>query len=121
MKTEILSNGMQRVWGRNLHQSKIGLDFTNWKKNCHSTSNSEWKLRWNLNVLNFQGMGGIIRVSGLSYSLCSMRLLRETEWMYTWGEQWILDRKGTKVIPKGTPVIIFDETNFKTKPWKDLL
>jgi hypothetical protein len=30
-------------------------------------------------------------------------------------------RKGTKVIAKGTPVIIFGEPNFKTKPWKDLL
>jgi hypothetical protein len=50
-----------------------------------------------------------------------MRLLEEdAEWMYTWGEQWILDEKGTKVIAKGTPVIIFGEPNFKTKPWKDL-
>ena len=37
------------------------------------------------------------------------------------GEQWILDEKGTKILAKGTPVIIFGEPNFKTKPWKELL
>lgn len=41
--------------------------------------------------------------------------------MYNWGEQWILDEKGIKILAKGTPVIIFGEPNFKTKPWKELL
>ena len=37
------------------------------------------------------------------------------------GEQWILDEKGTKILAKGTPVIIFGEPDFKSKPWKELL
>ena len=37
------------------------------------------------------------------------------------GEQWILDEKGTKILLKGTPVIIFGEPDFKSKPWKELL
>ena len=37
------------------------------------------------------------------------------------GEQWILDEKGTKILAKGTPVIIFGEPDFNSKPWKELL
>ena len=125
----LYENGNLIKWGptsmgKKSSPTKIGLGFTNWKKKIAiSTSNSEWKLRWNFNVFNFQGIGWHqYDLPGHHASHSCMRLLEEdAEWMYTWGEQWILDEKGTKVIAKGTPVIIFGEPNFKTKPWKELL
>ena len=110
--------------GKKSSPTKIGLGFTNWKKKIAiSTSNSEWKLRWNFNVFNFQGIGWHqYDLPGYHASHSCMRLLEEdAEWMYTWGEQWILDEKGTKILAKGTPVIIFGEPDFKSKPWKELL
>ena len=125
----LYENGNLIKWGptsmgKKSSPTKIGLGFTNWKKKIAiSTSNSEWKLRWNFNVFNFQGIGWHqYDLPGYHASHSCMRLLEEDVlWMYTWGEQWILDEKGTKVIAKGTPVIIFGEPDFKSKPWKDLL
>ncbi len=110
--------------GKKSSPTRIGLGFTNWKKKLAiSTSNSEWKLRWNFNVFNFQGIGWHqYDLPGYHASHSCMRLLEEdAEWMYTWGEQWILGEKGTKILAKGTPVIIFGESNFMSKPWKELL
>lgn len=110
--------------GKKSSPTRIGLGFTNWKKKLAiSTSNSEWKLRWNFNVFNFQGIGWHqYDLPGYHASHSCMRLLeKDAEWMYAWGEQWILDEKGTKILAKGTPVIIFGEPNFKTKPWRELL
>ena len=110
--------------GKEKTPTKIGLGFTNWKKKIAiSTSNSEWKLRWNFNVFNYLGIGWHqYDLPGHHASHSCIRLLEEDAfWMYSWADQWILDEKGTKVIAKGTPVIIFGEPNFKTKPWKELL
>jgi hypothetical protein len=41
--------------------------------------------------------------------------------MYSWADQWILNKEGTQVLAKGTPVIIFGEPNFSNKPWLRLL
>lgn len=125
----LYENGNLIKWGptsmgKKSSPTRIGLGFTNWKKKLAiSTSNSEWKLRWNFNVFNFQGIGWHqYDLPGYHASHSCMRLLEEdAEWMYNWGEQWILDEKGIKILSKGTPVIIFGEPNFKTKPWKELL
>lgn len=110
--------------GKKSSPTRIGLGFTNWKKKVAiSTLNSEWKLRWNFNVFNFQGIGWHqYDLPGYHASHSCMRLLEEDAfWMYSWAEQWILGNKGTEILAKGTPVIIFGEPNFKNKPWKELL
>lgn len=59
----LYENGNLIKWGptsmgKKSSPTKIGLGFTNWKKKIAiSTSNSEWKLRWNFNVFNFHGIG----------------------------------------------------------------
>ena len=125
----LYENGNLIKWGptsmgKKSSPTKTGLGFTNWKKKIAiSTSNSEWKLRWNFNVFNFHGIGWHqYDLPGYHASHSCMRLLEEDAlWMYSWGEQWVLDEKGTKILAKGTPVIIFGEPDFKSKPWKELL
>lgn len=125
----LYENGKLVKWGptsmgKKSSPTRLGLGFTNWKKKVAiSSSNSEWKLRWNFNVFNFQGIGWHqYDLPGFHASHSCMRLLEEdAQWMYSWGEQWILGDNGTKVLAKGIPVIIFGETNFKDKPWKELL
>jgi lipoprotein-anchoring transpeptidase ErfK/SrfK len=110
--------------GKKKTPTKMGLGFTNWKKKLAiSTSNSEWKLRWNVNIFNFQGIGWHqYDLPGYHASHSCIRLLEEDAfWMYSWAEQWVLDEKGTRILAKGTPVIIFGEPDFKSKPWKELL
>lgn len=110
--------------GKKNSPTKIGLGFTNWKKKiATSTSNSEWKLRWNFNVFNYLGIGWHqYDLPGFHASHSCMRLLEEDAfWMYSWADQWILSKDGTQILAKGTPVIIFGEPNFKNKPWLELL
>lgn len=125
----LYENGNLVKWGptsmgKKSSPTRIGLGFTNWKKKVAiSTSNSEWKLRWNFNVFNFQGIGWHqYDLPGHHASHSCMRLLEEDAfWMYSWAEQWILGDNGTKILAKGTPVIIFGEPDFKNQPWKNLL
>jgi hypothetical protein len=110
--------------GKKKTPTKIGLGFTNWKKKIAiSTSNSEWKLRWNFNVFNYLGIGWHqYDLPGYHASHSCIRLLEEDAfWMYSWADQWILNKEGTQVLAKGTPVIIFGEPNFSNKPWLRLL
>lgn len=110
--------------GKEKTPTKIGLGFTNWKKKIAiSTSNSEWKLRWNFNVFNYLGIGWHqYDLPGHHASHSCIRLLEEDAfWMYSWADQWILNKEGTQILAKGTPVIIFGEPNFKNKPWLRLL
>lgn len=110
--------------GKKITPTKIGLGFTNWKKKiATSTSNSEWKLRWNFNVFNYLGIGWHqYDLPGFHASHSCMRLLEEDAfWMYSWADQWTLSKDGTQILAKGTPVIIFGEPNYKNKPWLELL
>ena len=89
----LYENGNLIKWGptsmgKKSSPTKIGLGFINWKKkNAISTSNSEWKLRWNFNVFNFQGIGWHqYDLPGYHASHSCMRLLEEDAlWMYSWG------------------------------------
>jgi hypothetical protein len=45
--------------GSKAHQTTRGLHFTNWKgKEVISTVSDEWKLKWNFNIANQEGMVG---------------------------------------------------------------
>ncbi len=110
--------------GKKATPTKTGLKFTNWKKEVAiSTSNSEWKLRWNFNVHNTLGIGWHqYDLPGFHASHSCLRLLEEdAKWMYNWADQWVLVNQGQTVKAKGTPVIIFGESDFKSKPWLKLL
>lgn len=106
--------------GKKETPTKKGLMFTNWKKEVAiSTSNSEWKLRWNFNIHNTMGIGWHqYDLPGFHASHSCLRLLEEDAyWMYSWAETWQLTNKGQTVKAKGTPVLVYGDSDFKSKPW----
>ncbi len=109
--------------GKKATPTKKGLMFTNWKKEVAiSTSNSEWILRWNFNIHNTLGIGWHqYELPGFHASHSCLRLLEEdAKYMYSWADQWVLTDGGNTVKAKGTPVIVFADTDFKEKPWLKL-
>ena len=125
----LYENGNLVKWGpsslgKKATPTKKGLMFTNWKKEVAiSTSNSEWKLRWNFNIHNTAGIGWHqYDLPGFHASHSCLRLLEEdAKWMYSWADMWVLSKDGNTVVAKGTPVIVFGESDFKSKPWLNLL
>lgn len=101
-----------------------GLYFVNWKgEEVISTFSDEWKLLWNMNIDNDEG------ISMHQYSLpgypashsCIRMSAADAQWMYGWVQQWILSANGKVVHAKGTPVIVYGEYNFNAVgPWKTL-
>lgn len=124
----ICENGQLIKWGPTSMGKKAtptlgGLQFTNWKKELAiSTSNSSWKLRWNFNIHNRLGFGWHqYDLPGFHASHSCMRLLEEdAEWLYHWADQWILTNQGQTVLAQGTPVLVFGDTDFKSRPWLKL-
>jgi lipoprotein-anchoring transpeptidase ErfK/SrfK len=73
--------------GKKSTPTKKGLMFANWKKEVAiSTVSDEWKLRWNVNVANFDGIGWHqYAMPGYPASHSCLRMLEEdAKWMYTW-------------------------------------
>lgn len=106
--------------GSKQHPTPTGLHFSNWKKEEHiSTVDDEWLLKWNFNVMNFEGVGWhLYALPGVPSSHSCMRLLEEdAKYLYAFAEMWVLE--GTDdVLAKGTPVLIYGAYDFEgTKPW----
>lgn len=125
----LYENGKLIKWGpssmgKKSSQTKRGLMFTNWKKEVAvSTVDSDWILRWNFNTHNTLGIGWHqYDLPGFHASHSCLRLLEaDAKWMYSWADQWVLTNQGNTVEAKGTPVIVFGESDFKSKPWLSLL
>ncbi|MNJ91850.1 hypothetical protein D3C87_95050 [compost metagenome] len=114
----------QTNMGSKKHTTKTGLFFTNWKaRKTISTFNDEWELKWNFNIANEAGIGWHqYTLPGYPASHSCLRLNEEdAKYLYTWADQWVLENK-TKVLVKGTPVIVFGTYDFDSpKPWLQLL
>jgi len=110
--------------GKRSTPSPTGLFHTNWKaKETISTDNEEWLLPWYFNLENKRGISiHQFELPGYPASHACARLRAEdAEWIYYWGEQWIVTDDGESVVAYGTPVIIFGEYDFKGKsPWKGM-
>ena len=106
--------------GSAIHKTPTGLYFTNWKAEATtSTFNDEWKLKWNFNIDNKEGVGfHEYELPGVPASHSCLRLLEtDAKFLYNWADQWVLADAET-VKTKGTPVIIFGTYNFNApKPW----
>ena len=122
-------NGKLVYWGptsmgAKIHQTPRGLHFTNWKgRTITSTVNDKWKLNWNFNIANKDGVGWHeYDLPGYPASHSCLRLLADqAKWLYDWGQQWILDKKG-QLLANGTPVIVFGDYPWgNRRPWKKLL
>lgn len=122
-------NGILKKWGpsslgKENSPTNKGLTYTNWKSEmATSTVNSSWKLGWNFNIYNHDGIGWHqYDLPGYHASHSCLRLLDEdAKWLYTFADQWVLGDNGNKVLAKGTPVMVFGDAEFKTKPWRNLL
>ncbi len=122
-------NGKLVYWGptsmgAKIHPTPVGLDFANWKgRTIISTVNPKWKLNWNFNIANKDGVGWHeYDLPGYPASHSCLRLLAtQAKWLYDWGQQWILDKKG-QLLAHGTPTVVFGEYPWgKRRPWKNLL
>ncbi|GGG56973.1 L,D-transpeptidase [Epilithonimonas arachidiradicis] len=111
--------------GKKATQTKRGLMFANWKKEVAiSTVSDEWKLRWNVNVANFDGIGWHqYAMPGYPASHSCLRMLEEdAQWMYKWVDIWVLNKGGATTRAKGTPLIVYGDYPWgKRRPWKKLL
>ena len=111
--------------GKKATKTKTGLMFANWKKEVAiSTVSDEWKLRWNVNIANFDGIGWHqYAMPGYPASHACLRMLEEdAKWMYTWVDTWVLNKGGQTERAKGTPVIVYGDYPWgKRRPWKNLL
>ncbi len=102
-----------------------GLFHTNWKaEETTSTFDDEWKLRWNFNLDNFEGVAlHQYEMPGYPASHSCVRLYeKDAEWIYNWADQWIVTADEESILAYGTPVIIFDEYDFDSlKPWLEMV
>lgn len=113
--------------GAKIHPTPTGLHFTNWKaKETISTVDDEWKLKWNFNIENKEGVGWHqYALPGYPASHSCLRMLEDqAKWMYSWANQWIVKGVGgqSTVVAQGTPVIVYGAYPFGTRrPWLHLL
>lgn len=110
--------------GAKIHPTPTGLHFANWKaKETISTVDDEWKLKWNFNIENKEGVGWHqYALPGYPASHSCLRMLEEqAKWMYSWANQWIVKGENT-VLAQGTPVIVYGAYPFGSRrPWLHLL
>ncbi len=120
---ELVRTGQTNMGSRR-HQTPTGLFFTNWKaKKTISTVNDEWELKWNFNIANKAGVGWHqYTLPGYPASHSCLRLTEnDAKYLYNWADQWVVENK-TKILKKGTPVIVFGAYDFDgPKPWLKLI
>lgn len=99
-----------------------GLYHLNWKARRHvSTVDPSWIMTWYFNFENQQGRAlHAYAMPGYPASHSCVRLLeRDAQWLYEWGEPWVLDERGWEVLRPGTPVFLIGEYNFDAPyPWR---
>lgn len=110
--------------GKKTAMTPEALYFANWKaEETISTVDDEWKLKWNFNVENTEGIGfHEYELPGYPASHSCMRLReKDAKMLYELTDQWVLS-DATTVKIKGTPVVVFGSYNFdEPKPWTKLL
>ena len=110
--------------GSKKNQTPTGLFFSNWKaEETISTVDDEWKLLWNFNIANKDGVGWHeYELPGYPASHSCLRLTEtDAKFLYAWADQWIL-KDDQNVSVKGTPTIVFGSYDFGgTKPWYALV
>lgn len=102
-----------------------GLFRLNWRSTGRaSTVDPDWFMRWYFNFGNREGLAfHAYSLPGYPASHGCVRLLdRDAQWLFDWGETWVLDRSATRVIKPGTPVLIVGAYDFDAAPpWRSLM
>jgi hypothetical protein len=96
----------------------------NWRSTGRSsTIDPDWFMRWYFNFGNREGLAlHAYSLPGSPASHGCIRLLeRDAQWLFGWGQPWILDPGGTRLLQPGTPVLIVGEYDFEAAaPWRSL-
>ena len=88
-----------------------------------STVDPDWFMPWYFNFGNREGLAfHAYSLPGDPASHGCIRLLeRDAQWLYEWGQTWVLDPSATRVLTPGTPVFIVGHYDFDTAPpWRSL-
>jgi hypothetical protein len=108
--------------GRRTEPTPPGLFHLNWRKQEHTSSiNPDWIMNWSFNFENQLGLAFHEQeLPGRPASHACVRLLsRDAQWLFEWGEPWMVDATWTRVLRPGTPVFITGEYDFKAAPpWR---
>jgi hypothetical protein len=105
--------------GRKETPTPSGLFNLTWRaRSRRSTDNQDWLLEWYFNFVNERGVSfHLFDLPGYPASHACVRLLRrDAEWLYRWGEQWILDDSRRHVVTAGTPVLILGVYRYDAPP-----
>jgi hypothetical protein len=109
--------------GRN-NITREGTFALNWRSTGRtSTVDPDWFMRWYFNFGNHEGLAfHAYSLPGYPASHGCIRLLeRDAQWVYEWGQTWVLDPSGTRVLAPGTPVLIVGRYDFDAPPpWRSL-
>jgi hypothetical protein len=96
----------------------------NWRSTGRaSTVDPDWFMRWYFNFGNREGLAfHAYSLPGYPASHGCIRLLeRDAQWLFEWGQTWVLDLSGTRVLTPGTPVFIVGSYDFDAAPpWRSL-
>lgn len=96
----------------------------NWRSTGRaSTIDPDWFMQWYFNFGNREGLAfHAYALPGYPASHGCIRLLeRDAQWLFDWGDAWVLDASGTRVLKPGTPVFIVGEYDFDAAPpWRSL-
>jgi lipoprotein-anchoring transpeptidase ErfK/SrfK len=88
-----------------------------------STDNDAWILEWYFNFINSRGVSfHQFELPGYAAShACARMLQRDAQWLYQWGDQWVLSADKRSVDIPGTPVLVVGHFGHgKPGPWSDL-
>ncbi len=109
--------------GRKKDPTPTGIYYANWKaEETISTVDDEWKLKWNFNIQNKEGIGWHqYSLPGYPASHSCLRLQEgDAHYLYNWADQFIVKTTDGKdsILVNGTPAIVFGTYNFDgPKPW----
>ena len=111
--------------GGRSNPTSFGLFALNWRSTGRaSTVDPDWFMRWYFNFGNREGLAfHAYSLPGSPASHGCIRLLdRDAQWLFEWGETWVLDPSATRVMKPGTPVLIVGAYDFDAAPpWRSLM
>jgi hypothetical protein len=111
--------------GSRHNPTSAGAFALNWRSTGRaSTVDPDWFMRWYFNFGNREGLAfHAYALPGHPASHGCVRLLeRDAEWLFAWGQPWVLDPTATRVATPGTPVLIVGRYDFDAAPpWRSLV
>lgn len=125
----LYEHGKLRRWGpvssgKKSTPTPAGLFYGNYKAfRKISTVDESWIMPYYFNYMNFEGVGvHQYTMPGFPASHACVRLKKDDAlFIYTWADQWKLDKTGQVILKNGTPFMVYGDYDFDAQfPWLDL-